>query len=122
MAIPWYVEFIAAGLYITLISTVTKRVSPEIGAIVYSLPWNFLLVLFFLLKDKVPIKKIMDFTMLGGVYGLMGSIIFIGSMIYVAKYLKYKNDETIDEKQLFKIAIGGSIPWILFSVILFLQN
>ena len=122
MAIPWYVEFIAAGLYITLISTVTKRVSPEVGAIVYSLPWNFLLVLFFLLKDKVPIKKIMDFTMLGGVYGLIGSIIFIGAMIYVATYLKYKNDETIDEKKLFKIVIGGSIPWILFSVILFLRN
>lgn len=120
--VPRYIQFISAGFYITLISTITKIFSPEMGAVVYSLPWNFLLVLFFLIRNDVSIEKIMSFTVLGGIYGLIGSIIFIGTMLVYVAYNKYKDDDNMKFEEILKVIIAGFILWSLFSLILFLQK
>jgi hypothetical protein len=60
----------------------------------------------------------MDFTILGGVYGLIGSIIFIASMLYATIYYEYKGK--IKPEELTKVVLSGLLPWTAFALILFL--
>ena len=117
--IPWYIKFIITGLYITLISYSTQNISPELGAVLYSLPLNLMLLLVFLWYDNENVSKIYDFTLLAGVYGIIGTIIFIVSMLYSISYFKININEKIKLKDLLKVVMIGLIPWSLYSVILY---
>ena len=118
----WYVQFITAGIYITLISFITEKMSPELGAVMYSLPWNFILILVYLLQHKVSNKKIESFIVLSGIFGIFGSIIFIGSMLTAAVKLGFENDKDIKVIEVLQVIGIGFVPWFLFALLLFYQK
>lgn len=118
----WYIQFITAGLYVTLISYITEKMSSELGAVIYSLPWNFILILIYLLQHKVSDHKIESFIILSGVFGIIGSILFIGSMLVASVKLGFDNDKKIQTTEIIQVVGIGFIPWFLFALILFYQK
>ena len=118
----WYIQFITAGIYVTLISFITEKMSSELGAVVYSLPWNFILILVYLLQHNVSNHKIESFIVLSGVFGIIGSIIFIGSMLTASVKLGFENDKNIQTKEILQVIGIGFVPWFLFALILFYQK
>jgi len=118
----WYVQFITAGIYITLISFITEKMSPELGAVMYSLPWNFIIILVYLLQHNVSNKKIESFIVLSGIFGIFGSIIFIGSMLTASVKLGFENDKDIKVIEVLQVIGIGFVPWLLFALLLFYQK
>jgi len=96
--------------------------SPELGAVIYSLPWNFILILVYLLQHKVSNKKIESFIVLSGIFGIFGSIIFIGSMLTAAVKLGFENDKDIKVIEVLQVIGIGFVPWFLFALLLFYQK
>ena len=64
----------------------------------------------------------MSYCSLKEAYGLIVSIVFIGTMLLYVTHNKYENDDYMEYEDILKVIIVGFVIWSFFSLILFLQK
>lgn len=110
--LPLYIPFILSGLFVTLIAYVNTFVSPDIGRIIYAIPYDLLIVIFMLYFVLVSRSKIVDFVQQSGVYGLIVSVVFLSIFLLLSKD---------DESNIWMAYSVAVVIWFIICYFLFLR-
>jgi hypothetical protein len=84
--VPLWVPFIFAGLNVVVLAYLETYISPQLSAVVYSLPLDLLIICSFLILSNAPKYKIVRMVRTSGVFGQMGAIICIASFLYLSRH------------------------------------
>ena len=105
-SLPLYVPFIFAGLNVVLLSYLETYISPQLSAIVYSLPLDLLIIASFLILSNAPKFKIVRMISTSGVYGQIGAMLAISTFIYLSKN---------EERPIYMSVAYSLVLWALFN-------
>jgi uncharacterized YccA/Bax inhibitor family protein len=92
--INYFLQFLLGGLIIVLISIVTKYFSPELAAIIYAIPIQFILALILLKYNNVSNQKIIVFVQESIFYSTI-LVMFLLILNFLLKRYSFKFSLTI---------------------------
>lgn len=104
--VPLWVPFLFAGFNVVLLAYLETYISPQLSAVVYSLPLDLLIIASFLILSNAPRFKTVRMISTSGVYGQVGAILAIMTFLYFSK-----NEET----PIWMAVIYCLIVWALFN-------